>query len=64
MSEKEKDFEDSETDIECETDSDVESLFNEDFEIEDIDDIVKDSVLHMPDVEYDKSDLPMIVGSV
>jgi hypothetical protein len=36
-----------------------------DYEMEDVDDIVKDSEPdHMPDAKYDKKDPPMIVGSV
>jgi hypothetical protein len=38
---------------------------DDDYEIEDVDHIVKDSESdHMPDAEYDKKDPPMIVGSV
>ena len=46
-------------------DSDAESLSNEDYEIEDTEEIVKHSVpLHMPDAEYDKNDPPMTIGSM
>nr|TKW02438.1 hypothetical protein SEVIR_8G244500v2 [Setaria viridis] len=50
----------------CETNSDDESMSDdENYEMEDVDDIVKDNEPdHMPDADYDKKDPPMIVGSV
>ena len=64
---KQRDGEGSDADTYCETDSDDESVSDDDdnYEMEDVDDIVKDNKPdHMPDVEYDKKDPPMTVGSV
>jgi hypothetical protein len=61
---KGRDGECSDEDTYCETDSDDESD-DGDYEMEDVDDIVKDSEPdHMPDADYDKKDPPMTVGSV
>ncbi|XP_066347719.1 uncharacterized protein [Miscanthus floridulus] len=46
-------------------DSDDESLSNDDSEVEDLDDIIKDKEPEqMPDADYDKKDPPMAVGAV
>ena len=53
---KQRDGEGSNADTYCETDSDDESVSNDDdyYEMEDVDDIVKDNKPdHMPDAEYD-----------
>jgi hypothetical protein len=57
---KQRDGKGSDADTYCEADSDDESVSDDDgdYEIEDVDDIVKDSEPdHMPDAEYDKKDL-------
>ena len=59
---KEWEGESSGADESSKTDSDDESS---DDEVEDIDDMIKDKEPeHMPDVDYDKKDPPMLVGTV